>query len=404
MVGLAVAPAVGIGVAAPGGSLGVPAADDGDAIRLVAAIDAELRPRWVVWSQDTAHDLVAHRVRLATAWDLAAVHRLLFGGWRADPGRVWAQLHDLPTADVPMLGPVDLFSSLDADADRPDDDAVRPDGHLRASWTAGAWADSPERLARWAELALVAAERQHERLAAIADRPAALRTARSESTAELLCAELAVDGLPVDRAVAEELVAAYVGPRPRSEAEAAEGRARRDAEVLRLVPAGASFDLRSPGQVRSLLRFVGIEVPDTRAWRLEQLRDAHPVVEALLAWRKAERVATTYGYGWLDEHVDPDGRLRGGWTGSDGAAGRMTASAGLHNLPADLRPAVAAEPGHVFVRADLGQIEPRVLAAVSGDPALARATQDDDLYLPVARQLGVDRPTAKVAVLGTMYG
>ena len=45
----------------------------------------------------------------------------------------------------------------------------------------------------------------------------------------------------------------------------------------------------------------------------------------------------------------------------------MTATAGLHNLPADLRPAVAAEPGHVFVRADLGQIEPRVLAAVSGD-------------------------------------
>jgi DNA polymerase-1 len=82
----------------------------------------------------------------------------------------------------------------------------------------------------------------------------------------------------------------------------------------------------------------------------------------------------------------------------------MTASAGLHNLPADLRPAVLAEPGHVFVRADLGQIEPRVLAAVSGDPALARATRDDDLYLPVAGQLGVDRATAKVAVLGTMYG
>jgi DNA polymerase I len=58
----------------------------------------------------------------------------------------------------------------------------------------------------------------------------------------------------------------------------------------------------------------------------------------------------------------------------------------------------------VFVRADLGQIEPRVLAAVSGDRALAAATQDDDLYAPIAQQLGVDRPTAKVAVLGAMYG
>ena len=153
--------------------------------------------------------------------------------------------------------------------------------------------------------------------------------------------------------------------------------------------------------MRSLLRRVGIEVPDTRAWRLEQVRDAHPLVDALLAWRKAERIATTYGYGWLDEHVGADGRLRGQWSASDGAAGRMTASAGLHNMPADLRPAVVAEPGHVFVRADLGQIEPRVLAAVSGDAALGRG---DPRPTTCTRrwptQLGVDRPTAKVAVLG----
>jgi DNA polymerase-1 len=45
-----------------------------------------------------------------------------------------------------------------------------------------------------------------------------------------------------------------------------------------------------------------------------------------------------------------------------------------------------------------------MLAAVSGDAALAKATAEDDLYLPVAAQLGVDRATAKVAVLGAMYG
>jgi DNA polymerase-1 len=58
----------------------------------------------------------------------------------------------------------------------------------------------------------------------------------------------------------------------------------------------------------------------------------------------------------------------------------------------------------VFVRADLGQIEPRVLAAVSGDRALVTAARSDDLYAPVAAQLGVDRAVAKVAVLGAMYG
>ncbi|HEX7188474.1 MAG TPA: DNA polymerase, partial [Actinomycetes bacterium] len=185
---------------------------------------------------------------------------------------------------------------------------------------------------------------------------------------------------------------------------AAASRARRDAEVLSHLPGTPEVDLRNPAQVRDLLRRVGIDLPDTRSWRLEPLRGAHPLVDALLTWRKAERIATTYGYGWLDRHVGSDGRLRGTWTGCDGAAGRMTASAGLHNLPGELRPAVVAEAGHVLVRADLGQVEPRVLAAVSGDPALAAATADPDLYAPVAARLGCERPTAKVAVLAAMYG
>jgi DNA polymerase I len=196
----------------------------------------------------------------------------------------------------------------------------------------------------------------------------------------------------------------FWGPRPRAAAGAAAMRTARDAEVLRHAPDGMAADLRSPGQVRSLLAAAGIDVPDTRAWRLEQFRESSPLVAALLEWRKAERIATTYGYAWLDEHLGADGRLRGSWTGSDGAAGRMTASSGLHNMPAAMRQAVIASPGHVFVRADLGQIEPRVLAAVTGDPALAAATAADDLYLPVASQLGVDRPTAKVAMIAAMYG
>jgi DNA polymerase-1 len=96
--------------------------------------------------------------------------------------------------------------------------------------------------------------------------------------------------------------------------------------------------------------------------------------------------------------------LRGAWSSTDGAAGRMTAQAGLHNLPAELRPAVRADAGWAFVQADLGQIEPRVLAAVSGDRALVQATAADDLYRPVADRLRVERPIAKVAVLAAMYG
>ena len=231
-----------------------------------------------------------------------------------------------------------------------------------------------------------------------------LRAVWSESAAAVLCLELERDGLPVDRLAAEDLISASAGPRPTDDADAHGIRARRDHRVLVHAPGREHTDLRNPGQVRDLLRSAGVDVPNTRAWVLEPYRRSHPLVDALLTWRKDERIATTYGYRWLDEHVGPDDRLRGRWTACDGAAGRMTAQNGLHNLPAPLRPAVRAAPGHVFVRADLGQIEPRVLAVVSVDRTFAEATRSDDLYAPVAAKLGVDRPTAKIAVLAAMYG
>ena len=401
LVGLVISPAAGLGVATAERAWPVP--PGAGLAAEVGRADEALRPRWAMWSGQTAAHLIADRVRLATCWDITAAHRMLFGGWRADPGWAWARARGLDTETMPAGGPLDLFGMTGPD-DGDDADPVAPDGHLRPEWVSGGWSDGTDRLARWAELARTLAEVQQAVLAGLAGRPMALPTARSESAAELLCAELSADGLPMDRTLAEQVLAGFIGPRPRSDAEAAASRAARDAAVLRHVPAGVTADLRSPAQVRSLLARIGVDVPDTRAWRLRELRDTHPLITALLEWRKAERIATTYGYAWLDESLGPDGRLRGAWTGSDGAAGRMTASAGLHNMPAAMRRAVVAADGHVFVRADLGQIEPRVLAAVSGDQALVLATRAQDLYAPVAAQLGLDRPTAKVAVLGAMYG
>ncbi len=405
-VALVVEPGVGIGVAVGGAAWSVAGVDVGPAVpplSVVAAVEAALRPRWVLWSAKTALILARAGIRVALAWDLAAVHRLLFGGWLADPGRVWAAAHGLALEGVPAARPADLFSSLD-DVGGDQGDPVRTDGYLRAEWAAGAWAESPERLGRWAGLAEDVAARQSAHLAAITDRPLATVTARSESGAELLCAEMTVDGLPMDRAAAESIIAGYLGPRPLDDAEDTALRVGRDAEVLRHLAPGVEVDLRSNAQVKVLLGRLGIDVADTRAWRLREVQDQHPVVAALLAWRKAERMSTTYGYRWLDQHLGTDGRLRGDWSGSDGAAGRMTASAGLHSMPAELRPAIVAERGMIFVRADLGQIEPRVLAVVSGDAALAAAAAEDDMYAPVAAQLGVERATAKTAVLAAMYG
>ena len=435
-VGLAVSAGGGLGVAVgdqafaatAGPAVGADAA--AAVMAVVRRIRAELAPRWVWWSARSAiHSelpgsevpgsevpgsevpALLGAVAAGPCWDLAAVHRLVHGGSADDPAAVWAGARGLPAAGRPRSGQLDLLSPAEAAGpDGDPEDPVRPDGYLRPEWAESAPATA-SRAARWAALALVAHSEQRRALSGLPDGrrtpqrpPLPELTARSESAADLLAVELTSGGLPLDRSVAEGLIASRVGARPSDQAAELAARVRRDDEVRRHVPGAEDVDLRNPARVRELLARIGVDVPDTRSWRLEPLRSAHPAVEALLAWRKAERIATTYGYGWLDRHVGADGRLRGAWSGSDGAAGRMTAQAGLHNLPAELRPAVVAEPGHVLVRADLGQIEPRVLAAVSGDDAFAEATLDADLYSPVAARLGCARPIAKVAVLAAMYG
>ena len=377
--------------------------ESGDPVALVHDLES-LAPRWVWWSaRGTAAELVAGGVRPRSCWDLGAVGRLLHGLSREDAGAVWAAAHDLPEPP-----PSDRELTL-LDLPGEGEDAVRSDGQLSREWLRGAWARDPGTARRWATLALETQRRQESAVRSLPDRRSApgasslpYLTALSESMAALMAVELGHDGLPIDRAVLDDLLVTTIGPAPRSEGEEAAARRIRDERVWALFP-GDPVDLRNPLAVRDLLARSGVDVPDTRSWRLEPYAESSPAVAALLAWRKAERIATTYGWGWAQRDIGLDDRLRGVWGASEGA-GRMTASAGLHNLPAELRPAVRPAPGRVLVRADLGQIEPRVLAAVSGDTALAAAAQEADMYAPVARALGSDRPTAKVAVLAAMYG
>ena len=247
LVGLVISPTLGLGLATADRAwpvaVGVGVAAGAGLAAEVGRVDEALRPRWAVWSGQTAARLAADGARLATCWDVAAAHRLLFGGWRADPGWAWARLGGLATETMPTDGPLDLFGMDDGDGSDP----VAPDGHLRAEWVSGGWSDNLERMARWAGLARAVAGQQQAALARLDGRPMAVATARCESTAELLCAELTADGLPMDRAVAEQILTSLIGPRPRSEAEAAALRAARDAEVLRHAPAGVTADLRSLG-------------------------------------------------------------------------------------------------------------------------------------------------------------
>ena len=369
----------------------------GDAVGSLDLVRSRADVRWVWWSaRETAAPLLEAGIRPNACWDLGAAGRLLHGLRREDPPALWAAAHGLPEPDRQSGGP-DLFSS---------EGPFDKEGQLVGGWDA--WQHDEAAARAWARLALDLYLRQASAAEALPDpratpsrTPLAVLTARSESAAALLCVELEHDGLPVARAVAAEQIEAIVGPEPVDEAEASAARAGRDALVMAHAP-GATCDLRNPASVRELLLRVGLDLKDTRSWRLTPHASV-PLVAALLAWRKAERVATTYGWRWLGENVS-GGRLRGPWLAADGGSGRMSAGVGLHNLPAELRPAVRADEGWVLVRADLGQVEPRVLAVVSGDPAFATAAAQDDLYTPVAEKLRCDRPTAKVSVLAAMYG
>ncbi len=102
-----------------------------------------------------------------------------------------------------------------------------------------------------------------------------------------------------------------------------------------------------------------------------------------------------------------DGRFRPVYLPGGAASGRWTThGGGALQIPRIIRRAVVADPGWRLVVADADQLEPRVLAAVSRDPALmAVAAGDGDLYAAVAdRGFAGDRARAKLAVLGAVYG
>ena len=65
------------------------------------------------------------------------------------------------------------------------------------------------------------------------------------------------------------------------------------------------LDLRNPAAVLAALRALGFDLPDTRGWRLERWREGSAAIDALLRWRKAERLARTYDA--LEERI---GELR----------------------------------------------------------------------------------------------
>jgi DNA polymerase-1 len=356
-----------------------------DLASAIADREARERPRWV-WASTAASypELVRAGIRVRRCHDLELTEGLLLGyvGRAGEPRGVaaaWARLSGTP---VPMDPPPRATAPTGAGQPALFDALPGPSG------------PGLDALIR------VYAD-QCARIAATA-RPDRFRLlVAAESAGALAAAEMSATGLPWRADVHDELLRELLG-----EPSPVGGPPRRLAELAaRIAEALGVRQLHpdSPAEVLRAFARVGIQLPNTRSWVLRQVE--HPAVPLLLEYKERYRIWTAHGWGWRDSWVR-GGRFRPEYVPSGVVSGRWaTRGGGALQIPRIIRRAVRADPGWRLVVADAGQLEPRVLAAVSGDPRFAAAAGSGDLYAELARDsFGGDRAQAKLALLGAMYG
>lgn len=238
----------------------------------------------------------------------------------------------------------------------------------------------------------------------------------AESQGALVAAEMYAEGLPWDAGIHRRILDEKLGPMPQEGHRPA--RMQELADDIGSTLGTARLNPDSPQDLLRALHSAGIEVPSTRKWDLlawaeqggNQSAGRRELIEPILRYKQLYRLWTANGWNWLDEWVR-DGRFHAAYVVGGVVTGRWAAhGGGAMQIPQTVRDAVRADPGHVLTVADASQVEPRILAAMSGDRALATAGQGKDLYAGIAdigQRTGSalkDRPAAKVALLGAMYG
>jgi DNA polymerase-1 len=223
----------------------------------------------------------------------------------------------------------------------------------------------------------------------------------AESAGALLAAELTHVGMPFDVSAHDAMLTALLGPRPPSG-----GRPAKLEELVGRIRVALSAPGLNPDSAPELLRALhaqGMPVETTRKGELSQLD--HPVIEPLLEYKRLARLVSANGWAWMGTWVQED-RFRPEYVPGGVVTGRWaTRGGGALQLPKQVRQAVVADAGWRLVVADAAQLEPRVLAAVAADEAMARASRAGDLYQALVDDGVVDtRAHAKVAMLGALYG
>ena len=196
--------------------------------------------------------------------------------------------------------------------------------------------------------------------------------------------------------------------------------------------AGLTFNLSSPRQLGDVL-FGNLRL-DPKAKKtpsgqyktdeevLLGLAARHPIVRAVLDYRQAQKLRSTYTEA-LAHLIHPrTGRVHTSYNQAVAATGRLSSNQpNLQNIPIrtekgrEIRKAfVARDANHCLLSADYSQIELRIMASVSGDPHMMQAFADGlDIHAATAaRVYGINpsevdehlRRKAKTVNFGIIYG
>ncbi|NUS95668.1 MAG: bifunctional 3'-5' exonuclease/DNA polymerase [Nocardia sp.] len=343
--------------------------------------------RWV-WrsTPEIYRSLLAAGVRVERCYDVQAAEALLIGYEQGQSGQprslaaAWARRYDLPVPPDAPARAAELQPSLFESGPVP-----LPPGTDEFTALLEVYAG---------QIARTAATEHPERMRLLL---------AAESAGMLVAAEMSRSGLPWRADVHRELLDTMLGERfagasePRRMVELADEVSRAFGDGVRVRP-----DL--PNDIIRAFARAGIFLSSTRKWELQQID--HPAVAPLLAYKSLYRLYTAHGWSWLEQWVH-GGRFRPEYLPGGTVSGRWTTNGGgALQIPKVIRRAIRADPGWTLVVADADQLEPRILAAVSGDPGLMEvAGRDADMYADLAaRGFGGDRAQAKLALLGAIYG
>jgi DNA polymerase-1 len=215
---------------------------------------------------------------------------------------------------------------------------------------------------------------------------------------------MAAAGVPID----EESWRAY---REKIEAEVAKARERLD-ELAPEHPERGAWNWNSWQQIVRAFELLGRWLPDTTKETLSECD--HPLAGALLEYRNAKKRLDVCGQ-WLTRAYE--GRVYASWRQVGAETGRMSCSEpNLQNLHKEdeMRRLVRAPKGRVLIKADYSQMELRILAQLSGDPAMIGAFEKgEDLHMATATKMysipkeevtPEQRSSAKAISFGIVYG